>query len=80
MQRASHNSKGKRGRHQRTQSQVRKISASVSRSIGDMIAHEYGGLISEPEITIHTLNLYHDSTITREVNQFRVVYTFYNIM
>jgi len=50
------NKGGKKGRHQRTQSQVRKISASVSRSIGDMIAHEYGGLISEPEITIHSLN------------------------
>ena len=48
--------KGNKNRHKRTPSQVRKISASVSRSIGDKIAHQYGGLISEPEITIHTLN------------------------
>ena len=41
--------------HRRTGSTVRKISASVSRSLGDRIAHEYGGLISSPEITIHKI-------------------------
>lgn len=46
----------KNRKHQRTQSQVKKISASVSRSIGDVIAHKYGGLISEPEITQHALS------------------------
>eukprot|EP01083_Nonionella_stella_P260162 887458_1 len=45
-----------RTKHRRTQSQVKKISASVSRSIGDKIAHTYGGLISEPEIIIHNLS------------------------
>merc|ERR1712228_243282 len=45
----------KKNKHRRTQSQVKKISASVSRSIGDVIAHKYGGLISEPDIKVHTL-------------------------
>eukprot|EP01084_Bolivina_argentea_P099644 179096_1 len=45
-----------KNKHQRTSSQVKKISASVSRSLGDKIAHEYGGLISEPEVMIHTLS------------------------
>ena len=35
---------------------VKSISASVSRSIGDKIAHDYGGVISIPEITIHNIN------------------------
>merc|ERR1712154_682734 len=43
-------------KHRRTQSQVKKISASVSRSIGDVIAHKYGGLISEPQIKIHEMS------------------------
>merc|ERR1712176_1041668 len=48
--------KPQKHKHRRTQSQVKKISASVSRSIGDVIAHKYGGLISEPQITIHELS------------------------
>ena len=50
------NNSNTKSRHRRTQSQVKKISASVSRSIGDRMAHEYGGLISEPEITVHSLS------------------------
>ena len=46
----------KKCKHRRTQSQVKKISASVSRSIGDVIAHKYGGLISEPQIKVHDLS------------------------
>eukprot|EP00484_Ammonia_sp_Unknown_P028142 CAMPEP_0197048986 /NCGR_PEP_ID=MMETSP1384-20130603/24239_1 /TAXON_ID=29189 /ORGANISM="Ammonia sp." /LENGTH=576 /DNA_ID=CAMNT_0042481205 /DNA_START=12 /DNA_END=1742 /DNA_ORIENTATION=+ len=49
------NTKNKPSAHRRTQSLVKKISASVSRSIGDRMAHQYGGLISEPEITVHEL-------------------------
>lgn len=41
--------------HKRTASLVKKISASVSRSLGDVIAHQYGGLISEPEVIEHDL-------------------------
>ena len=33
----------------------KKISASVSRSIGDVVAHDYGGLIAEPQVRAYAL-------------------------
>eukprot|EP00484_Ammonia_sp_Unknown_P019854 CAMPEP_0197024338 /NCGR_PEP_ID=MMETSP1384-20130603/4894_1 /TAXON_ID=29189 /ORGANISM="Ammonia sp." /LENGTH=505 /DNA_ID=CAMNT_0042452703 /DNA_START=18 /DNA_END=1535 /DNA_ORIENTATION=+ len=35
--------------------QLNAVSASVSRSIGDKVAHKYGGVISKPDIIIHRL-------------------------
>merc|ERR1712157_538790 len=36
--------------------QLNAVSASVSRSIGDKLAHQYGGVISKPDVIIHRLN------------------------
>eukprot|EP00486_Rosalina_sp_Unknown_P012280 CAMPEP_0201578002 /NCGR_PEP_ID=MMETSP0190_2-20130828/24625_1 /ASSEMBLY_ACC=CAM_ASM_000263 /TAXON_ID=37353 /ORGANISM="Rosalina sp." /LENGTH=515 /DNA_ID=CAMNT_0048010661 /DNA_START=29 /DNA_END=1576 /DNA_ORIENTATION=+ len=36
--------------------QLNAVSASVSRSIGDKLAHDYGGVISKPDVIIHKLN------------------------
>eukprot|EP01083_Nonionella_stella_P199693 732070_1 len=36
--------------------QLNSVSASVSRSIGDKLAHKYAGVISKPDIIIHKLN------------------------
>eukprot|EP00485_Elphidium_margaritaceum_P012722 CAMPEP_0202709478 /NCGR_PEP_ID=MMETSP1385-20130828/21598_1 /ASSEMBLY_ACC=CAM_ASM_000861 /TAXON_ID=933848 /ORGANISM="Elphidium margaritaceum" /LENGTH=542 /DNA_ID=CAMNT_0049368755 /DNA_START=49 /DNA_END=1677 /DNA_ORIENTATION=+ len=36
--------------------QLNAVSASVSRSIGDKVAHKYGGVISKPDIIIHALD------------------------
>lgn len=36
--------------------QLNAVSASVSRSIGDKLAHNYGGVISKPDVIIHKLN------------------------
>ena len=38
--------------------QLNAVSASVSRSIGDKLAHSYGGVISEPDVIRHRLNSY----------------------